>query len=160
MSGAAPLSYRATLEEYEQQAQALFEALQSEDQAAEWRVKWEHPRFRGKSIADVRAATLDVADAQRVVAREYGFDQWADMAEFAEAVRRDGPVARFEAAAQAVVSGETESLRLMLAEPRSWSAAARRAATMPPCCTTSPPTASRTSARKRRPTPSRSPSFS
>jgi hypothetical protein len=116
MSGAAPLSYRATLEEYQQQAQALFEALQSQDQAAEWRFKWEHPRFRGKSIDDVRAATLDVADAQLVVAREYGFDQWADMAEFAEAVRRDGPVARFEAAVEAVVAGDVQSLRSILAE--------------------------------------------
>jgi hypothetical protein len=43
MSSTAPLSYRATLQEYQQQVQVLFEALKVHDQAAEWRFKWEHP---------------------------------------------------------------------------------------------------------------------
>src|SRR5262249_9727775 len=97
------------------------------DQAAEWRFKWEHPRFRGKSVDDVRAATLDIADAQQVVAHEHGFEKWEDVAEFADAVRRDGvaqavaqpvaqAVAQFEAAVEAVVSGDIEALRSMLAE--------------------------------------------
>src|SRR6266849_5920244 len=50
-----PLPYRATLEEYQQQAEALFAALKSADEAAQWRFKWLHPRFRGKSVTDVRA---------------------------------------------------------------------------------------------------------
>jgi ankyrin repeat protein len=110
------LSYRATLAEYQQQAEALFDALRSGDEAAAWRFKWEHPRFRGKSVNDVRAATLDLADAQLVVAHEYGFEKWTDVAEFADAVRRDGPVARFEPAVEAVVSGDIAALRSMLAE--------------------------------------------
>jgi ankyrin repeat protein len=122
MSNTAPLSYRATLKEYQEQAQALFDALKSHDQTAEWRFKWAHPRFRGKSADDVRAATLDVADAQLVIAHEHGFEKWEDVAEFADAVRRDGvaqpvaQVAQFEAAVEAVVAGDIEALRSMLAE--------------------------------------------
>jgi ankyrin repeat protein len=111
-----PLSYRASLAEYQQQAQALFDALQSGDEAAAWRFKWQHPRFRGKSVKEVKPATLELADAQVVVAHDYGFETWADVAEFADAVQRDGPVARFEAAVEAVVSGDIAALRLMLAE--------------------------------------------
>jgi ankyrin repeat protein len=118
MSNMAPFSYRATLEEYQQQAQALLQALQSHDQSAEWRFKWLHPRFRGKSVDEVRAATriLNLADAQLLVAHEHGFGNWADVAEFTEDVGHDGPVALFEAAVEAVISGDMESLRAMLAE--------------------------------------------
>jgi hypothetical protein len=52
------------LEEYEQQAEALFNALKSGDGAAEWRFKWEHPRFHGRTVTDVRETTLDITDAQ------------------------------------------------------------------------------------------------
>src|SRR5258708_5209853 len=116
MNSTDSLPYRATREEYQQQAEALFDALKSADEAAEWRFKWLHPRFRGQSATDVRAATLDATDAQLVVAHEYGFDSWADLAEFTDAVRRDGPVERFEAAVEAVVSGDIAALRSMLRE--------------------------------------------
>ena len=116
MSSSDPLSYRATLAEYQQQAEALFDALESSDEAAEWRFKWLHPRFRGKSVTDVRAATLDIADAQVVVAHEYGFESWPDLAEFTGAVSRDGLIRRFEAAVEAVVSGDVAALRSMLRE--------------------------------------------
>ena len=39
MKSADSLSYRATLEEYQRQAQGLFDALKSADEAAEWRVQ-------------------------------------------------------------------------------------------------------------------------
>jgi hypothetical protein len=114
MNSADALPYRASLEEYQRQAQALSDALTSGDEAAAWRFKWLHPRFLGKAVADVRAATLDVTDAQLVIAREYGFETWADLAQFTHAVRRDGPVARFEAAVEAVVSGDVATLQSLL----------------------------------------------
>jgi ankyrin repeat protein len=116
MTSAIPLPYRAKLDEYQQQADALFEGLKAADEAAEWRVKWLHPRFRGKSVTDVRAATLDRTDAQVVVALEYGFENWADLAEFSDTVNRDGPVQRFEAAVEAVILGDVAALRSMLRE--------------------------------------------
>src|ERR1700731_3630683 len=116
MSSSDPLPYRATLEEYQHQAEALSDAVKSGDEATEWRFKWLHPRFRGKSVTDVRAATLDIADAQGVIAHEYGFASWADLAEFTDAVSRDGPIGRFEAAVEAVISGDVAALRSMLRE--------------------------------------------
>ena len=116
MNSTDPLPYRATLEQYQRQADPLFDAVKSGDEAAAWRFKWLHPRFRGKSVTDVRAATLDVTDAQVVVAHEYGFENWADLAQFTVAVSRDGPVERFEAAVEAVVSGDVVALRSMLRE--------------------------------------------
>src|SRR5262245_22894713 len=108
------LSFDATLEEYEQQARALFDALEAGDEEAQWRVKWVHPRFRGKSIMDVQAETLGLADAKAVVARENGFETWADLADFAETVRTEGAVNRFEKAVEAGVSGDITPLERML----------------------------------------------
>jgi ankyrin repeat protein len=116
MSRAESLSYLAELAEYERQAAALSDALAAGDEAAAWRFKWQHPRFRGRPVADVRAASLDAADARLVVAREYAFETWADLAAFTDAVRHDGPVARFEAAVEAVVSGDVAALRAALRE--------------------------------------------
>ncbi len=59
------------------------------------------------------------ADARAIVAREHFFDGWASFAAFA-AARRDprSPVARFEAAADAIVSGDLGRLtRLLRADP-------------------------------------------
>jgi hypothetical protein len=109
------LPYRAGLDEYHRQAAELFAALKSGDDAAAWRFKWNHPRFRGKSVDDVRAAALDETDAQTVIAQEYSFQTWADLAAFTQEVGRGGAVAQFEAAADAVVSGDVAALRDMLA---------------------------------------------
>jgi hypothetical protein len=116
MSSPTFLSYRAPLKQYQEQANALFAAVSSGEESAAWRFKWMHPRFRGKSVTDVNAATLDESDAQKVVALEFGFESWAALAEFSRSVNRDGPVARFEAAVEAVVSGDVAALRSMLHE--------------------------------------------
>jgi ankyrin repeat protein len=114
MSSADPLPFKATLEEYQREADLLFRALKAGDDAAAWQFKWMHPRFRGKSVADVRAAALDLAGAQAVVAHDYGFATWADLAGFTGSVGRNGPVLRFETAVEAVVSGDVGTLRSML----------------------------------------------
>ena len=62
----------------------------------------------------MRAARLDKTDAQSVVAQEYGFETWGDLVAFTAAVVGDGPVARFEAAVEAVVSGDVATLRAQL----------------------------------------------
>ncbi len=116
MSHVGPLPYHAALEEYHQQAEKLLHALTSHDEAAAWRVKWLHPRSRGKSVTDVKAATLDLADAQVVVAHEHAFENWADLARFTDAVSRDRAVSRFEAAVDAVISGDVAVLRALLRE--------------------------------------------
>jgi len=114
MSSAESLPYTATLEQYRQQAEALLSALKSGDQDAAWRFKWMHLRFRGKSVNEVQAATLDAADAQEVIAHEYAFASWSDLATFTDAVHDDSTGMRFEAAAEAVISGDVAALRAML----------------------------------------------
>src|SRR5262245_6829373 len=116
MGTADSLSYRARLGEYEHQARALADALKAGDEAATWRFKWMHPGFRGQSVTDVRAAKFDVVDAQMVVARENGFEKWSDLADFTDAVTQGGAVVHFEAAVEAVVSGDAATLRNMLRE--------------------------------------------
>src|SRR5437899_9389431 len=109
MSNTNPLPFRAAPDQYQKQADALFSALVSADEEVAWRFKWEHPRFRGKPVADVKSAakagTLTLADAQTVVAREYSFVNWGDLAAFSKAVQNEGPILTFEAAVEAVISG-------------------------------------------------------
>ena len=116
MTRGSPLPFTAALEDYERQAAALFEGLRSGEETAAWRFKWEHPRFRGKTVDDVRASTLDPGDARLVVAHEYAFEDWPHLAKFTEAVRTDGEVTRFETAVEAVISGDAGTLRSMLSQ--------------------------------------------
>jgi hypothetical protein len=61
-----------------------------------------------------------LADAQFFVAREHGFESWPKFAEQIRALRHENtPEARFEAAADAIVSGDIRTLRQLLRdEPR------------------------------------------
>jgi ankyrin repeat protein len=104
----------APLHAYEDEAAALLAALRAGDDAAAWCVKWEHPRFKGRDVEDVRAASLAQDDARTVVARVYGFDDWPELVEFVRAVSRDDRIKRFERAVDAVVSGDAEALRTLL----------------------------------------------
>jgi ankyrin repeat protein len=116
MTARAALSFRATAEEYKEQAKALFDAVLADDESAHWRFKWQHPRFRDQPVSAVRGTTLSPGDAQIVTAREYHFDNWLDLMRFADAVAAGGPVTRFEEAVEAVVTGDAAGLRAMLRE--------------------------------------------
>src|SRR5260221_2987981 len=116
MNNSQSLPFNARLEKYQVQAKTLFEQVKSHDEEAEWRFKWLHPGFCGKSVADVRAAALKLSDAQAVVARGYGFEKWANLRAFAEAVRQDRAVRQFETAVEAVIAGDAAALQAMLRE--------------------------------------------
>jgi len=116
MNNSGSLPFNARLDEYQEEAKSLFERVKSHDEQTEWRFKWMHPNFHGKSVADVRAAALDLSDVQTVVAREYSFEKWADLAAFAEAVSQDRTVRQFETAVEAVIAGDAATLRTMLRE--------------------------------------------
>ena len=108
------LAWTATRDDYEREAQALYEALQARENAALWNFKWVHPHFRGKTVTDVRPETLDLDDARLVVAHEYGFHTWINLMRFAEEVAQDGPAATFERAVDAVISGDIATLKAMI----------------------------------------------
>src|SRR5688572_12522786 len=80
MSAGGSHSFKAGLETYEQEADALFHALKAGDEDASWRFKWVHPSFRGRPVSEVKAEALDLADARLVVARDQHFENWSDLA--------------------------------------------------------------------------------
>ena len=114
MASADWLPYVAGLDEYQRQAEALLDAVKSGSGDARMQFKWEHPRYRDKPVAEVDAAALGLADAQLVIAHQHSFAAWPDVVAFTEAVKRDDAVARFEAAVDAVISGDVMALRAML----------------------------------------------
>src|SRR5258706_7220073 len=90
--------FRDALEQSPDRAAALATALAAGDSEAAWRVKWEHPRFRGRSVSEVHAAALGRPDVELVIAREQGFESWADLLSFIDRSERDETVARVEPA--------------------------------------------------------------
>ncbi len=114
MSHSDPLPFDAALTAYDAQARALLVALLAGDARAEERFKWEHPRFRDRPLSEVRGSPLGLEDARVVVARDHAFDTWEDLAAYVAAASEDGPLRRFELAADAVVSGDTGLLRSAL----------------------------------------------
>jgi ankyrin repeat protein len=127
----APLHFRAPLGDYLRLAEQTLDALRSGDEATAWRFKWMHPRFRGAGIAEVRSADLGLDDARLLVAREYFLEDWDALAHFVLDAAGDGPVARFEAAVEAVADGDRAALEQMLRDdpalPRARSARSHHA---------------------------------
>ena len=126
-------SRQPTLDDYARKADALFEAWRSGDEAAAWRFKWRHPDFRGRSVAEVRTAPLERADARLVIASEQELESWEALAEFVERVERETNVCRFETAAEAVVTGDLETLRSILRDDPElirWRSTRRHRATL------------------------------
>jgi hypothetical protein len=124
VSELTPLLFRSDLQGYQKQAEQLLEAWRAGGPAAVQLVRQNHPRFlddripwlqKNLSDSEVRSATLDLADTQLALARWYDFKGWPELAEFVEAVTRDGsPVARFESAVDAVVTGDLATLEPLL----------------------------------------------
>jgi ankyrin repeat protein len=121
-----PLPFRSTLEQYQEQAEELLEAHRSGDSQAIRVMHENHPRFldskipwlpKNLSASEIRSAALELADAQLIIARWYSFQSWPALAEYVEAVTRDGsPVFQFESAVEAVITGDLAMLESLLRE--------------------------------------------
>ena len=119
-----PLPYSAGLGEYEEQAEGLLEAHRLGDAQAIHILHTKHPRFldskipwlpRRMSDAEIQDAALDLADARFAIARWYSFQNWQALGEYVEGVgRRSSEVFQFEAAAEAVITGDLEALAGLL----------------------------------------------
>ena len=117
-SPASPLPARPSLVQLRKQAKELLRDYRANDRAALARVQEHHPR-----ITSERRLTL--ADAQLVVAREYGFSSWAKLKHHVESVQRpadfDEPLwgrATWPFLA-AVYKGDETTVRQMLARDSS-----------------------------------------
>ena len=144
MSDALPLPPRPDLGQYKKLARDLQRAADSEDTDAfrVWARRWLETlsRLRHSSepadadqiaretermarrwlefirVAD-RRATFKLTDAQFFIAREHGFASWPKFAAHLEGLAHDStPVARFEAAVDAIVAGDEGTLRRLLTE--------------------------------------------
>jgi hypothetical protein len=107
------LPARPSLEQYKKQAKDLVKAFASEQPEALQRIRSAHDRkLRGSAI---RPARFALADAQFIIAREHGFESWPKFARHVTALARsNSPVAQFEAAADAIVTGDIATLSKLL----------------------------------------------
>ncbi|GJG88832.1 hypothetical protein tb265_40130 [Gemmatimonadetes bacterium T265] len=122
---AVALPPRPDLAQYRKQAKDLLRAAKAGDADALQRIR-QCPRLgpagaaagaTGDPSAEPPAPAPMLADAQYVVAREHGFAGWPAFAAHVEALAfRDAPIARFEAAADAVVAGDLPALARLVGE--------------------------------------------
>lgn len=107
--------FNAPIDDYERESSDLFDRLTADDDAARWHVKWMHPRFRGQTVGDVRAASLTSDDARLVIAQDHGFDTWSDLERYVASVASEPGVLAFESGVESVIAGDTASLGRRLA---------------------------------------------
>ena len=99
------------------QAKELKRAHAEGKPSAAARIVAHHPRLKDRSLQAVLDRPLALADAQLVVAREYGFPSWARLKRRVETERRVAPFSphpRFALAVAALDAGDIERLRALL----------------------------------------------
>src|SRR5262249_31618138 len=76
--------------------------------------------FATRRLLHDQAGSCRLADAQFIIARSHGFESWARFARhLAGLTQKDSTLARFEAAADAIISGDIKKLkRLLRADPK------------------------------------------
>ena len=105
-SRALPL--HPNLDQYRKQAKDLFRAFKSQDSKAIEQIRRWHPH-----PPDLTETAL--ADAQLVLARQHSFESWPKFARHVEELSRESSgFAQFERAADAIVNGDTATLRKLL----------------------------------------------
>jgi ankyrin repeat protein len=115
---ARALPPRPSLAQYRKQAKDLLHATLAGDREAATRMS-QCPRVRNDAGAGGHAEYA-LADAQFVIAHEHGFDSWPMFASHVEKLQHHDPaVARFEAAADAVISGDEAVLAQVLRDDPS-----------------------------------------
>jgi hypothetical protein len=62
-----------------QEARELLEAWRAGESSALDRIRGHHPKYRASDDPTIASAPIRLADAQLVLAREYGFTQWSEL---------------------------------------------------------------------------------
>ena len=68
-----------SLEQLKKQAKSLLKRQQAADSGALTRIRENHPRWRNLSEEHVASSPFALADAQLVIASEYGFASWSKL---------------------------------------------------------------------------------
>ena len=101
-----------SLESLKNQAKQLHKSHQAGALEACLRFQKFLPQFSDSSETEIQNADLHLADAQLVIAREYGFGSWTKMKAYvASLTGTDSPESQLQHIFQAIASGETESLK-------------------------------------------------
>jgi ankyrin repeat protein len=121
-----PLPLRPNLEQYKKQAKDLVKAFKAGDSETIRRLRQNHPRLSGRpntndrnkvSDSEIRSTGLTLADAQFVIAREHQFESWPKFARYIAALNEKGsPASQFEAAVEAITTGDVATLKRLLRE--------------------------------------------
>jgi hypothetical protein len=80
------LPVRPSLEQLKKQAKELLKSLQTDNPEAFRRLQENHPGWHDRSAERIRAGGCSLADAQLVVAREYGSASWPKLREQVESI--------------------------------------------------------------------------
>ena len=108
---------RPNLAQLKGQANELLKLQRGEKASAAARIAANHPRFRNAPPERAFALPFALADAQLVIAREYGFPSWPALKHDVEASRRVAkykPHPQFDNALAAIVAGDIDRLRALL----------------------------------------------
>ena len=111
------LPSRPSLTQLKIQASQLRRSHREGKLAAAARIVAHHARMKGQPLQTVLDSSLALADAQLVIAREYGFDNWARLKHHVETVDRVAkfkPHAWFDDAVAAIDAGDLERLRRLV----------------------------------------------
>jgi ankyrin repeat protein len=109
---------RPDLDKLKLQAKELRRNPAAGKPSAAARVAANHPRLRGQPQQATLDRPLALADAQLVIAREFGFENWVQLKDRVERCRRIAeltPHPRFDEALSALRAGDLERLRDLLA---------------------------------------------
>jgi Ankyrin repeats (3 copies)/Ankyrin repeat len=120
------LPARPSLAQLRLQARELQRDHRQGRASAAARIAAHHPRLKGRPPREVLAHPLALADAQLVLAREYGFESWAALKHHVETVGRVAkhpPHPRFAEALAALDAGDADGLRALVAADPSLLAA-------------------------------------
>jgi len=123
---AKPLPHRPNLARYQEQAKDFLKLFKSADPNVIQQIRRYHPRLPGRpntndrnNITDLQIlrAKLSLKDAQHIIAAGHQFTSWSKFAKQIKALNQKGSrIARFEAAVDAIVSGDAPKLKRLLRE--------------------------------------------
>lgn len=109
---------KPNLEYYKKQAKDLLKQWKGKKEEALWRIKWNHIGHEEKLISDIPDSPFTLRDAQFVVARENGYENWCRMLEHISSLHRDTQTTdqQFETAADAICNGSLDTLSELLSK--------------------------------------------
>lgn len=113
----APVNTRINLEQSRKMAKDLLKAFKAGEPRTLDRIRWNHPRFRKLSDAEILSRKFALADAQLVIARVHHIESWPKLLQHVESMENADPaVKRFEDAADAIIGGNLALLQTMVKE--------------------------------------------